>query len=127
MSKIYLILKTNILPEVIIKVNDLTVDSSIVKDEYDNVKVAIETELDAYNQLSVEVTNVGVVNLIEIIVDDIRFGLVTFLCTTVNNKQDTQVESPGKIDIELQTPIWKFWCDKMSDFNYKEYPLGSIT
>jgi hypothetical protein len=127
MSKIQLILETTIIPDVTVRINDRMVNSSVIKDEYDNVMLIVEADLAEYNQLSIEVKNKGVVNLIEIIVDDIRFGLVTFLCTTVNAKQDTQIESPGRIDIELQTPIWKFWCDRMSEFNYKRYPLGSTT
>jgi hypothetical protein len=125
MSKIQLILKTDILPEVTVKVNDQVVESTIIKDEYDNLQLIVNATLVEHNQIGIEIHNTGTVNLIEIIVDDIRFGLVTFLCTTVNATQNTQVSAPGRIDVVLQAPIWKFWCDKMSEFNYERYPLGS--
>jgi hypothetical protein len=63
----------------------------------------------------------------EIIADNIRFGLVTFLCATVNDTQHTQLNESGTIDITIGAPVWKFWCDKMFEFNYEDYPLGSLT
>jgi hypothetical protein len=84
-------------------------------------------DLKEQNTIVLEVIGNGTVNLTEISVDGIRFGLVTFLCTTVNGTQNTQLTAPGKIAIELQAPVWKFWCDKLTEFNYERYPLGSIT
>jgi hypothetical protein len=126
MSKIQLILQVETIPVLTVTVNGQKAVTDVFIDEYNNLQVAFDFELAESNQLAVIVNGQEVVTLIEIIVDGIRFGLATFLCTTVNNTQNTQITAPGQIDIELRTPIWKFWCDKMTDFNYERYPLGSI-
>lgn len=127
MSKIQLILHTSSTPELYVTVNENAVQSTAIVDEYDNLQIVFDYELIEQNNIALEVISNDTINLIEIVVDGIRFGLVTFLCTTVNQTQNTQITGPGKIDIELQSPIWKFWCDKMTEFNYQRYPLGSTT
>lgn len=127
MSTIQLILKCSSLPAVTITVNGTEVAYDIVCDTYNNAKITFDTELEKENHIQLRVTEMnGSVNLIEIIADDVRFGLVTFLCTTVDHTQNTEIQDPGVIDIEISAPVWKFWCDKMSEFNYERYPLGSI-
>ena len=98
-------------------------------DQYDNSTVEFNAQLDKSNliELKVSQTHNSSTNLKEIIVDDIRFGLVTFLCTTIDNKQETQLNSDGIISIQIETPVWEFWCKKMNSFNYKDYPLGSTS
>lgn len=125
MSKIQLILQGNNIPNLIVTVNGQKADINTFIDEYNNCQIAFDFELVKSNQLALIVYDQTVVNLIEIIVDGIRFGLATFLCTTVNNTQNTEVTGPGQIDIELNTPIWEFWCNKITEFNYEKYPLGS--
>ena len=66
------------------------------------------------------------VKLEDIVIDGIRFGLVTFLCTTINDLQHTELKSPGQIKIIVNSPAWEFWCKKMNEFSYERYPLGSI-
>ena len=99
-------------------------------DKYGNLPIEFSCQLSQKNILEIQVNNLifpNYVKLVEIIIDGIRIGLVTFLCTTVNNKQDSQLNSPGSIVIEFETPIWSWWCDKMNSFNYKDYPLGSVS
>lgn len=127
MSKIQLILQTSTTPKLNVTVNESAVQSTATIDEYDNLQIVFDYDLKEQNTIVLEVIGNGTVNLVEIIVDGIRFGLVTFLCTTVNGTQNTQLTAPGKIAIELQAPVWKFWCDKLTEFNYERYPLGSIT
>lgn len=127
MSKIQLILQTSTTPKLTVTVNESAVQSTATIDEYDNLQIVFDYDLKEQNTIVLEVISNGTVNLTEIIVDGIRFGLVTFLCTTVNGTQNTQLTAPGKIAIELQAPVWKFWCDKLTEFNYERYPLGSIT
>lgn len=73
---------------------------------------------------TVELSVKGTLTVNDIDYDDIRFGIVTFLCTTANGEKQTQV-TDGIIKIELRHPIWEFWCQKMNEFNYEDYPLGS--
>lgn len=73
---------------------------------------------------TIEIKVKGTLTVTDIDYNDIRFGLVTFLCTTANGEKQTQV-TDGTIKIELRHPIWEFWCQKMNEFNYKDYPLGS--
>ena len=99
-------------------------------DQFGNILIHFTAELNTKNIISILVENLehpNSIKLVDIIVNDIRFGLVTFLCATVNSKQNTQLNTNGTIDIEIQTPIWSWWCDKMNSFNYKDYPLGSIS
>lgn len=98
-------------------------------DQYGNSTVEFDAQLDKSNliELRVSQTHNTPTNLKEIIIDDIRFGLVTFLCTTIDNKQETQLNSDGIISIRIETPVWEFWCKKMNSFNYKDYPLGSTS
>lgn len=126
MSTIQLILKCDSLPIVLIAVNGTSVAHDIVRDTFNNAKITFNTELEKENHIQLHIAEMSSpVNLIEIIADDIRFGLVTFLCTTIDNTQNTEIQHPGTIDIKLSAPIWKFWCDKMTEFNYERYPLGS--
>lgn len=99
-------------------------------DEYGNLPIEFICQLPEKNILEIRVKNLifpNYVKLVDIIIDDIRLGLVTFLCTTVDNKQDSQLNSPGTINIQFETPIWQWWCIKMNNFNYKDYPLGSTS
>lgn len=99
-------------------------------DEFSNSVVTVDAVLDHTNQIDIQVTNTTneVVNLKEIIVDGIRFGLVTFLCTTANNQPcTTQLKSTGLITVNFEKPVWEFWCKKYNSFNYKDYPLGTAT
>jgi len=98
-------------------------------DQHGNSIVEFNAQLDKSNliELKVSQTHNTPTNLKEIIIDDIRFGLVTFLCTTIDNKQETQLNSDGIISIRIETPVWEFWCKKMNSFNYKDYPLGSTS
>lgn len=73
----------------------------------------------------IEITVNGTLTVNDIDYDGIRFGIVTFLCTTANGEKQTQV-TDGTIRIEFRHPIWEFWCQKMNEFNYEDYPLGSI-
>ena len=127
MSKIQLILQTQLTPELTVTVNGSAVNSTVIIDAYQNQQVIFDYDLEEKNSITLNVHTTGAANLTEIIVDGIRFGLVTFLCTTVNGTQNTQITAPGEIAIELQAPVWKFWCDKLTEFNYERYPLGSIT
>ena len=99
-------------------------------DQYGNLPMEFSCQLLQKNILEIQVDNLifpNHVKLVEIIIDDIRLGLVTFLSTTVNNKQDSQLNSPGSIITHFETPIWSWWCDKMNSFNYEDYPLGSVS
>ena len=107
--------------------NQVSFDQSFEKNQYGHVCIDITCKLADDNVISIVAKDKNPnINLIEIIANDIKFGLVTFLCTTINGQQHTQLTSPGNIDIKMSTPIWKFWCEKMNGFNYKDYPLGSI-
>jgi hypothetical protein len=118
-----------ITPDVKVLLNNQLVSTIVTKDEFNNFIVSFSENLNKDTTISIiinNLTNPNFVKLVDIVIDDIRFGLVTFLCTTVNNKQDTQIKMNEQIDIQLRTPIWQFWCEKMNAFNYKDYPLGSI-
>lgn len=126
--KLVLATDSQISPNVDIIINDQTVDSKIttVPDECGNFIVSFAHQLETRNHIVI-LNNSNLIKLEDIIIDDIKFGLVTFLCTTVSNTQNTQLNGSGKIDIEIKTPIWQFWSDKMNAFNYKDYPLGSVS
>lgn len=122
--------KVNARPNITVLVDSTKVDSTVdwTVDQYGNICVSFFADITAKSKVSICVDNLptGVTfNIIEIIVDDIRFGLVTFLCSTVSGVLSTQLNADGAIDIEIQSPIWKYWCEKMNSFNYKDYPLGS--
>lgn len=126
MSKIQLILQVESFPEFEIHLNGQPVIAQSWYDEQNNLRVVVNEELKETNVINMIVHKTeNPVKLEEIIIDGIRFGLVTFLCTTVNKTQNTQINTNGSIDIEISIPVWKFWCDKMQDFNYERYPLGS--
>ena len=117
-------------PDINIKLNNETISSDINwdKDQYGNIVINFQAYLQEQNTISIVLNNVkSAVNLKDIVVDDIRLGLVLFLSTTVNGKQDTQVNSDGRIDIAINTPIWSWWCEKMNSFNYEDFPLGSVS
>lgn len=73
---------------------------------------------------TVELSVKGTLTVNDIDYDGIRFGIVTFLCTTANGEKQTQV-TDGIIRLEFKHPIWEYWCQKMNEFNYEDYPLGS--
>lgn len=50
MSKIQLILETTIIPDVTVRINDRMFNLSVIKDEYNNIMLIVESDLDAYNQ-----------------------------------------------------------------------------
>ena len=131
MAEIKLILHvtSTTLPNLTITVNQQQVNY-IVKQNNDpqgNVILLFQTELELDNSIHLIVSDAdGTVDLINIIVDEMAFGWITFLCSTVNNQQSLQVINDGTIEIDLQTPIWQYWCEKMNSFNYKDYPLGSV-
>lgn len=131
MAEIKLILHvtSTTLPNLTITVNQQQVNY-IAKQNNDpqgNVILLFQTELELDNSIHLIVSDAdGTVDLINIIVDEMAFGWITFLCSTVNNQQSLQVINDGTIEIDLQTPIWQYWCEKMNSFNYKDYPLGSV-
>ena len=110
-----------------VMVDGLLVPYSIRNDQHDNLELSFNHGLTKQNQIKIRVSQMSSpLNLVEIVIDDIRFGLVTFLCTTIDGKQDTQLKRVGDIDVVVKSPIWQYWCDKMNDFSYERYPLGSI-
>jgi hypothetical protein len=126
---IKLILECTRLPTVQIEIADKLIPHTLYRDEYNNVAVDVNFNLKTLTEIKLIIVDMRKntsVGLTEIIADDIRFGLVTFLCTTISNTQNTQLNNPGVIDITIGAPVWKFWCDKMNQFNYEEYPLGSL-
>ena len=107
-------------------------------DQKENSKISIEIEnnlvpYDTKNNIIVidsNATNIklhveGTVTVNDIVYNDIKVGLVTFLCTTVKGLQNTQATN-DIIEINVEHPIWEFWCKRLNSFNYKDYPLGSI-
>ena len=123
---------TNVKPRLSIVLNNYSIDylSDWQSDQHGNILIHFTADLTPKNIISITVENLensNSITLKDIIIDDIRFGLVTFLCTTINNKQDTQLNTTGSIDIEICTPIWEWWSNKTNSFNYKEYPLGSLS
>jgi hypothetical protein len=115
-------------PDININLNNKTIlaDVDRNKDQYGNIAIKFQIHLQESNNISIVLNNVkSTVKLKNMIIDDIQIGLVLFLCTTVNGKQDTQVDSDGQIDIAVNTPIWSWWCEKLNSFNYKDYPLGT--
>lgn len=116
--------------DVAVTVNGIVVDVLInwIPDEYGNICVDLNTVLQDKNTISINVQNLdqgATFKLVEIIADHIQFGIVTFLCTTVSTKQSTQLNCDGSIEVELNLPVWQFWCTRFNEFNYKDYPLGS--
>jgi hypothetical protein len=117
-------------PNITVAVNNKIVTPTInwVPDEHGNICIDFISNFESTNVLTLTVTALqenSSINLLEIVADNIRFGLVTFLCTTVDQKQSTQLNANGIIEVILHCPIWQYWCEKMNDFNYKDYPLGS--
>jgi hypothetical protein len=127
MSSITLVFEISNKPEISLVLNGQLLEYTIDRraNQHGHICLTTNTDLAKQNVLSVIATNVDQIKLVEILVDDIRFGFVTFLCTTIDGQQQTQLTVDGQIDIELSTPIWEFWCQKMNSFNYKDYPLGS--
>jgi hypothetical protein len=125
--KLILTSDSNISPNIDIIINGQIVKSEITAspDEHNNFIVSFTRPLEIENNIII-LNNADQIKLVDIIIDDIRFGLVTFLCTTVNGTQNTQLDGPGEIDIKITAPVWQFWCDKMNAFNYEDYPLGSV-
>lgn len=116
-------------PTVKVKINSAEINfkSNWISDEFGNTSIEFEEELSKLNLIEIEVYRLtGSINLVEIIADNIKFGIVTFLCTTIADKQDTQLlNRDGVIKIALEEPIWQYWCEKINSFNYEDYPLGS--
>jgi hypothetical protein len=128
MSNIQIILSSDCAPNISVLVNQNITQSHFNKipDQYGNLILTFSINLTKKDHIQIVVDQVtGYVKIVDIIADDIRLGLVTFLCCQINEQQDTQLNTNGTIDIRLSGPIWKFWCDKMNEFNYKDYPLGS--
>jgi hypothetical protein len=129
MSTIKLILECKCIPKISVEISNNVIPCLISRDEYDNIAVELEIELSPLTRIKliVDLEKNMPITLKEIIADNIRFGLVTFLCTTIDDTQHTQLNKSGIIDITIGAPVWKFWCDKTFEFNYKDYPLGSLT
>lgn len=104
---------------------------STTVNEYGHYSIYTETDLNkAINNLVIRVTGLAEdisesISIKEIFANNIRFGLVTFLCTTVNGQQCTMISYDGSINIEIGFPVWEFFCIRLNEFNYKDYPLGS--
>jgi hypothetical protein len=129
--KLQLFFEITAQPNINILVNGQLVNSQVnwVPDAHGNICVSADINITGKSVLSVHVTQMpqgSKINLVEVIADDIRFGLITFLITTVSGVQHTQLNTDGVIDIELESPAWMFWCERFNAFNYKDYPLGSI-
>lgn len=130
MANIQIILQSNCAPPLAIILNSKTVlyYNDWVKDLHGNYSISFSKDLLDNNLINIQVADIDkdkFIKVIELIVDDIRFGIVTFLCTTVDGNQCTQLTNPGSIDIKFSAPIWHWWCEMMNLFNYKDYPLGS--
>lgn len=129
MTEIQIVCDTDCQPNVTVRVNQNKVPSTLsdTKDCHGNYILSFVTELNTNNHIEIVVTNLnGYFKVEDILIDSIKFGLVTFLCTTIENQQNTQLNCNGILDIALSSPIWKFWCEKMNSFNYEDYPLGSV-
>ena len=116
--------------DVAVTVNGIAVDALIdwTPDEYGNICLSLNTTLQDKNIIGIEIQNLNqgsTFKLVEMIADDIQFGIVTFLCTTTAGTQSTQLNCDGIIRVELESPVWQFWCTRFNEFNYKDYPLGS--
>jgi len=128
MSNILLTIQTNQLPQLTVRINDADIEYQVEPSGYDDSTFFIKfsTELHPDNLIQIGSQDlIHSLTLSDIIIDDIQFGLVTFLCTTINGNQATQLNQPGFINIVIKTPIWQYWCEKMNSFNYKDFPLGS--
>jgi len=126
---ITLILECERLPIVLVEMLGESIPCKLNRDKHNNISIEIDVDLAVLTKIKLIIVDMNEnksIGLVEIIAEGIRFGLVTFLCTTVDNTQNTQLTAPGTIDIMMGTPSWKFWCDKMNQFNYKDYPLGSL-
>lgn len=122
--------KVNGCPKITTLVNQVAVDNIVnwTPDQYGNICISFSTPVVEKSKISICVNDLPIgstFNIVEIIVDDIRFGLVTFLCSKISGNWSTQLNTNGIIDIDIESPIWKYWCEKMNSFNYKDYPLGS--
>ena len=120
----------NTVPSVQLLLNNQQIDCTLsnIKNKYGHYCLKTVADLQEKNVLSTKVTGLSpgeYISLKEIFANNIRLGFVMFLCSTVNEAQSTMLTSDGKIDIELNTPIWEFFCIKTNSFNYKDYPLGS--
>jgi hypothetical protein len=118
-------------PNINLLVNGQLIDSQIDwnPDDHGNICVSADINITGKSVLSVHITQMpqgSKINLVEVIADDVRFGLITFLITTISGAQQTQLNTDGVIDIEIESPVWMFWCERFNSFNYKDYPLGSF-
>jgi len=130
MANIQIILESNCAPPLEIIINSKTVlyYNDWVQDLHGNYSISFSKDLLDNNVINIKVANIDkdkFIKVVELIVDDIRFGIVTFLCTTIDGNQCTQLNDSGTIDIKFSTPVWQWWCEMMNLFNYKDYPLGS--
>lgn len=68
------------------------------------------------------------VNIVEIIIDGVNFDLVHNMnCRAQPNGLEyqlgaTQLDNDGYFEIPFETPVWKYWCDILSNFRYEDYP-----
>jgi hypothetical protein len=111
--------------------NGCLIDSKISYelDQHQNIVCCYDLPLDLKNQFEIQCISLKEnenIKLSELVIDGIRFGIVLFFCTTTNGTLETQLNSPGSIMVEFDSPVWKFWCKKMNEFNYERYPLGSV-
>ena len=130
MANIQIVLESNCAPPLAITLNSKIVlyYNDWVKDLHGNYSISFLENLLDNNVINIQVADIDkdkFIKVIELIVDDIRFGIVTFLCTTIDGNQCTQLNNPGSIDIKFSAPVWQWWCEMMNLFNYKDYPLGS--
>jgi len=127
MSTIKLILESSQGSKSDIVINGHKIPYHTSQNSEGNLIITVDSELKEINEILIDVKELSSsVKLEDIVIDGIRFGLVTFLCTTINDLQHTELKSPGQIKIIVNSPAWEFWCKKMNEFSYERYPLGSI-
>lgn len=129
MSDVKIIFAADCQPKINLFLNHQPIECliSFKKDKQGNYQIFFSADLAAENKLDLVIDNLtGYLKIVDIVVNEINFGLVTFLVTTVNSALDTQINTSGTISIKIENPIWEFWCQKMNAFNYRDYPLGSI-
>jgi len=133
MSTCKIIIKPSDLEGLELKIlhNGRSLDSKIFYelDNHQNIVCCYNLVLDFKNQIEIQCLSLKEkenIQLSELVIDGIRFGIVLFFCTTTNGAPGTQLNSPGSIIVDFDSPVWEFWCKKMNEFNYERHPLGSI-
>ena len=117
-------------PTISVLVDQQPVASTVdwTPDKYGNISITIIADVLERSTVSIcvdEMSNSSKFNIVEMIADDVLFGIVTFMCATVEGKLSTQLNNNGIINIELKSPSWSYWCAKFNQFNYKDFPFGS--